>query len=193
MATPLVFNEFLGWVDLTDPDNIPPGARLILAADLLRYENALKAIKDRVNLHDTSLVAMDPIITTLVSDLNIAEAALVTAQGNITTLTTNLNTANTNIAALTRGVAAQATTTLQMVRANRFYIHTGGAGTYTLPLVAGHTGVDFVIKNRGTGALLIQAETNKLWNTAGTTSSLSLPIGSQLAVVNDGTFWTRYV
>lgn len=39
MTDPISFSPFLGWVDITDPNSIPPDARLITAADLLRYEN----------------------------------------------------------------------------------------------------------------------------------------------------------
>lgn len=39
MATQISFSPYLGWVDLTDPTNIPADARLITASDLLRYEN----------------------------------------------------------------------------------------------------------------------------------------------------------
>jgi hypothetical protein len=38
MTTPISFSPFLGWVDTTDPSNIPADVRIIGAADLLRYE-----------------------------------------------------------------------------------------------------------------------------------------------------------
>lgn len=38
MPGPLSFDAFLGWVNITDPNNIPPDARVISADDLLRYE-----------------------------------------------------------------------------------------------------------------------------------------------------------
>jgi hypothetical protein len=39
MADPISFDPFLGWVDVENPNSIPEDARLITAADLLRYEN----------------------------------------------------------------------------------------------------------------------------------------------------------
>ena len=38
MTTPISFSPYLGWVDTTDPANIPANVRIIGAADLLRYE-----------------------------------------------------------------------------------------------------------------------------------------------------------
>jgi hypothetical protein len=38
MADPISFDPYLGWVDITDPNNIPEDARTIGANDLLRYE-----------------------------------------------------------------------------------------------------------------------------------------------------------
>lgn len=52
MATaPVSFNPYLGWVNVTDPANIPPGTRKITAAELLRYENGIKDAVARVNTH----------------------------------------------------------------------------------------------------------------------------------------------
>jgi hypothetical protein len=39
MTDPITFAPYNGWVDVTDPNNLPPDARVIGAADLLRYEN----------------------------------------------------------------------------------------------------------------------------------------------------------
>jgi YD repeat-containing protein len=57
MADPISFDPFLGWVDITDPNNIPQDARVISATDLLRYENFGVAAKDRLN--ELSTVATD--------------------------------------------------------------------------------------------------------------------------------------
>jgi hypothetical protein len=38
MPGPLSFDAFLGWVNITDPNNIPQDARVVGADDLLRYE-----------------------------------------------------------------------------------------------------------------------------------------------------------
>lgn len=65
MATPLTFTAYTGWVDATDPNNIPAGTRLITAADLLRYENLGTAVVARVNSHDTSITTNTTDITNL--------------------------------------------------------------------------------------------------------------------------------
>lgn len=189
MAAPLVFNPYTGWVDVPDPDNIPPGTRLIGASDLLRYENALTALIARINDHETSLLDVVPDIATLITDLNTAEATIASQGGLITTLQNNLTTANNNIAALTRGVSVNSTA-LTMNKANRLYVHTGAAVTLTLPAVATHSGTDFIVKNRGSATITVSAESNKLWNTAIATS-MTLGIGSYINLYCDGTFWNR--
>lgn len=193
MATPLVFTKVTTWVDLTDPANIPAGAKLITAADLLRYENGIDALVARVNQHDASLVAMDPIITGHTTDINTLKGQRVTDSGNIATLQTNVGTNTTAIANLQNNVLVASTAqTLAATKANNFYIHTGGAVTSTMPNVAGNTGKVMWVKNRGTGTLTLNFETNKLWNTAGLSSSLSFVTGSQCGFVNDGTYWVRF-
>jgi len=49
MTDPISFDPFLGWVDVTDPDNVPEDVRTITASDLLRYENLGVAAEDRIN------------------------------------------------------------------------------------------------------------------------------------------------
>jgi hypothetical protein len=49
MTDPISFDPYLGWVDTTDPDNIPTDVRTVNAADLLRYENLGIAAEDRIN------------------------------------------------------------------------------------------------------------------------------------------------
>lgn len=49
MSAQITFNPYLGWVDATDPLNIPADLHLITAADLLRYENFAAAARDKIN------------------------------------------------------------------------------------------------------------------------------------------------
>lgn len=189
MATPLVFTKVTTWVDLTDPANIPPGAKLITAADLLRFENGIDGLVTRVNLHDASLVAMDPILTTAVANISTLQGQRTTDSGNIGTLQTQMTTANNNITALQRTTLVTSTAqALTGIVQN--YIHTGGAVTSTLPTVAGNTGKQVYVKNRGTGALLINAETNKMWN-GSVVTGISVVAGAGTMFVNDGTYWVR--
>jgi hypothetical protein len=46
MADPISFDPYLGWVDITDPDNIPQDARIIGASDLLRFEQLGKDVAE---------------------------------------------------------------------------------------------------------------------------------------------------
>jgi len=49
VSNPISFNPFLGWVDATDPNNLPADVRIISAADLLRYENFGVAATTKIN------------------------------------------------------------------------------------------------------------------------------------------------
>jgi hypothetical protein len=65
MATRVTFNEYTGWVDITDPDNIPPDARLIGAADLLRYENYMAVASTVINEHDNRVGELEDDVASL--------------------------------------------------------------------------------------------------------------------------------
>lgn len=45
---PFTFTPYLGWVNVQDQNNPPPGARKIAAEDLLRYENAFVSIEQEL-------------------------------------------------------------------------------------------------------------------------------------------------
>lgn len=53
----IVFNPYLGWVNLSDPANIPADAKVITAEDLMRYENLGVAVAEYTANHDTELIA----------------------------------------------------------------------------------------------------------------------------------------
>lgn len=111
MADPINFDPYLDWVDVVDPNNIPEGARVVSAADLLRYENLGQAVTARLN--DTAAmasdlapgIAADPALTdayasanpTLVVTYNPdGSVASTTENGVLTTFTYNSNgTVNT--------------------------------------------------------------------------------------------------
>lgn len=59
MPGPLNFDAFLGWVNVTDPNNIPPDARVLSADDLLRYEKLGVDTKAKFKEVDDALSAMD--------------------------------------------------------------------------------------------------------------------------------------
>lgn len=190
MAAPLTFSAYTGWVDVASAQNIPPGTRLITASDLLRYENFLAAVRDRINAHELSVLDIAPKVATLITELDAAEAVNATQAGQIATLIADLDTAEATIAKLVRGVGI-ASGSISMTATNRFYIHTGAAATYTLPTFATSPALDFTVKNRGTANVVLRGvETNKMYNTAVSDTITILP-GAFLAVVNDGTYWNR--
>ena len=96
MSNPISYNPFLGWVDATDPDNLPPEVRIIGASDLLRYENfgvaatakinaesvrvdneivRLNAAEDAITALGTSIGAVDTSVGGLDSRIAVLEAA----------------------------------------------------------------------------------------------------------------------
>lgn len=72
MAGPLNFDAFLGWVNVTDPNNIPPDARVLSADDLLRYEQFGIATTEAVNGLAAEVEAFD-------SDSAVAESLATTS------------------------------------------------------------------------------------------------------------------
>jgi hypothetical protein len=59
MAGPLSFDAYLGWVNITDPNNIPQDARVISADDLLRYEKLGLDVKAKFGEVDSAIAALD--------------------------------------------------------------------------------------------------------------------------------------
>lgn len=57
MANPIEFDPYLEWVDVTDPNNVPEGARVVGASDLLRYEKLGQDVAAK--LGDTPTLAAD--------------------------------------------------------------------------------------------------------------------------------------
>jgi hypothetical protein len=65
------------------------------------------------------------------------------------------------------------------------------ARTFTLPALAGNTGVEMVFKNRSTQILTIQrAGTDQIYDT-GAVSSFTVAAGATAQVINDGTYWLK--
>lgn len=90
-----------------------------------------------------------------------------------------------------RRVKTDATAALSVTREFGLYVNTGAATTWTLPAVASNLGVEFTIKNRGTGAITLQrAGADNLYDTAAVTS-VSIAAGASVTVVNDGTYWLK--
>lgn len=104
MTDPISFDPFLGWVDTTDPDNLPEDVRIIGANDLLRYENFGVAATAKINAeivrvddHETRLDAHDTTLTGLDTRLDTLEGQNI---GRVRFVRKTANTTRTNTAAL---------------------------------------------------------------------------------------------
>ena len=64
MTDPISYDPYLSWVDTTDPDNLPADAKLITAADLLRYENFGVSATAAVNSLITDLATTNSTVAT---------------------------------------------------------------------------------------------------------------------------------
>lgn len=189
MATPLSFTAVTEWVDYTDPTNVPPSIRVISAADLLRYENGIKAVVQRSNEHDTTLESMASTISGLNSALSTLQSTVNTQASTISTLSASLASQTTQINNLARPILVRsAVTAYTVVPANRIHVHTGGSATYTLPTAVGNSGVDFIFHNKGTGTLTIASST-QLWANGGAFANKPVLANESVHVVSDNANW----
>lgn len=72
------------------------------------------------------------------------------------------------------------------------YVFSGTTTTWTLPAVSGNTGVTYLIKNRGSGAITLNSSGggNDIYDTSAV-STLTINAGSAITLVNDGTYWLK--
>lgn len=166
MATPIVFSPVLTWVDAADPNNIPPGFKIIMAADLLRYENWGKDGAARINSVESTVEGH----TTSIGTLN-------TWKGTTDTDITNLK----KLPAL-----ATKTANYTIVAADSIIIGNGTSITVTLPSAVTMTaGKTFRIKNRNSTTLTVGS-------TAGTIDGAATKTLAQWAsadFASDGANW----
>ncbi|ALY10819.1 hypothetical protein WILDE_34 [Arthrobacter phage Wilde] len=129
MALPISFTKVTNWADAADPNNIPPGFKIIMASDLLRYENG---------------------IATLVAELNALGTTVSTNGTALGTLTTWKNSADTDITNLKklRAVTTK-TANYPIVLADSVIIGNNTGLTFTLPkAVDAGIGKTFTVKNK---------------------------------------------
>lgn len=71
------------------------------------------------------------------------------------------------------------------------YVFSGTTTTWTLPAVSGTTGTIYYIKNRGSGAITINAAAaaNEIYTTSAVNTT-SVAAGSAIILLSDGSFWT---
>lgn len=87
-------------------------------------------------------------------------------------------------------VSTSSGTTQTLAATSATWVFTGSSGTtWTLPALAGNTGVTFLIKNRGSATITLNAAgSDNLYQTSSVTT-LSITAGSSFQIINDGTFW----
>ncbi|QWY81329.1 hypothetical protein SEA_RIZWANA_32 [Arthrobacter phage Rizwana] len=168
MALPMSFSKVTDWVDAQDPNNLPPGFRIIGASDLLRYENGIDTAKTELN-------ALGVRVTTAESDIDALELWKTGAATDITNLkklrALATKTANYNIA-LTDSVIIGNATGL----------------TITLPKAADATaGKSFIVKNRFNGNLTVAVAASG--GTIDGAATKTLAQWASAEFISDGTNW----
>ncbi|MBX3253910.1 MAG: right-handed parallel beta-helix repeat-containing protein [Chitinophagaceae bacterium] len=74
--------------------------------------------------------------------------------------------------------------------ANRDYVHTGGASTWTMLAIAGNTKNYIYIKNRGTGNITLNSNSGgNDFHDSIAVSSIVIPPADAVRLLNDGTYW----
>lgn len=162
----LTFSKVTTWQDAQDPNNIPPGFKIIMAADLLRYENFCDAAKTEVNALQTAVGSN----TTAIGSLN-------TWKGNADTDITNLKKL--------RAISTK-TGNYTIAQADSVVIGNATGLTITLPsAVASTAGKTFTVKNRFNGNLTVASA-------AGTIDGATTKVLAQWAsadFISDGANW----
>jgi len=89
-----------------------------------------------------------------------------------------------------RRIGTTAATTLTLNRTASLWTFTGSsATTWTLPALSLNTGLDYLIKNKGSADITLQrAGSDNLYTTTAVTS-ITITAGNSARVVNDGTHW----
>lgn len=90
-----------------------------------------------------------------------------------------------------RRVKAVSAATQTLDRSASMWSFTGSAATtWTLPALAGNSGLEYLIKNKGSADITLQrAGADNLYATAVVTS-ITVAAGSSARIVNDGTHWS---
>ena len=187
MAAPLTFTAYTGWVDATDPNNIPAGMKLITASDLLRYENLGTAVVARVNSHDTAIATNTGNITTLTTSVGNNTSAITALTGTVNGHTTSIGTMSTDIANLKKNRALVVkTANYALAQTDSVVLANGSALTITLPSAATSTaGKVFTVKNLNAASLTVASA-------AGTIDGATTKTLAQWAAasyISDGTNW----
>jgi hypothetical protein len=135
MTDPISFDPFLGWVDILDPNNVPPDVRTINAGDLLRYENFGVGAASRINTLITEVEAAGTPAWTDVTDkpTTFAPAAHTHVGADVALATT---TAQGSMSAADKAKLDNATSTATV---DRLVLRDAeGRASFIAPTVASH-------------------------------------------------------
>lgn len=79
--------------------------------------------------------------------------------------------------------------TLAMDANSKIWVFTGTTSTWTLPVIAGNTGLELVIINKGSGAITLNANggTSDIYDAGSNTASISIDAGTTQMIFHDGT------
>lgn len=190
---PIEFSAFIGWVDATDPNNIPAEVRIISASDLLRYETFGQQAAAKINLieplvesHGLSLTDH----TTSLTELETLTAEHTLTLADLPGLATGLSTAQTDITALEELRTPVVTKTAAYTTVITDHIVVGNAAgpiTITLmsPVTAGN-GKEVRVKNMSTATLTVASVDGKFDGVNGT---YPLARWDYRTFVSDGVTW----
>lgn len=92
--------------------------------------------------------------------------------------------------AVVRKVSVQSGTSFTLNNTASLWVFTGtAAATWTLPALSARTGLEYLIKNRGSADLIVQRAGSDQLYTTEAVSSITVAAGSSAHIVNDGTYW----
>lgn len=95
-----------------------------------------------------------------------------------------------DIGSLSLGVTVSGSGTLTLDNTAANWVFSGTTSTWTLPVVTGHTGWIYFIKNRGSGSITLNSNAggNDLYNTSAV-NTITITAGQCVTLVDDGTYW----
>lgn len=127
------------------------------------------------------------------SPRNFEALQTLTLHGDSIMFTANINGISCNsvgdaLRAMANTVSTSSAGSVAMSTAFKTYIFTGTTSTYTLPAVSGSSGVRYIIKNAGSGALTLNttAAANEIYDTA-LTNSVVLAASESITLFSNGT------
>ena len=163
----LTFTKVTTWQNAQDPNNIPPGFKIIMADDILRWENFCDAAR---------------------AEVNSLRSRTSTAETKVTSLETWKTTADADIVNLKKLRAITTKTTAYSIALTDSVIIGNAAVTITLPkAVDAGAGKVFTVKNKFNGNLTVAVAAS-----GGTIDGAATKVLAQWAsadFISDGANW----